>query len=748
MNFHPSAKKAIDTAEKEAASKNHEFVTPEHVLKVLLESHPNLYDRFDQAVLVRTLDDYLDKNMTKSKKKPSESAAFNVMLNSAVSCATNAGKTEVDVADLLIGIWNIKCQASAIMRAYKIERNETVMAAQKLKEGRDVEEKGYLGTFCREVVRECREGKHDPIIGRNDEIERTIEVLCRKKKSNPLLRGESGSGKSSVVIGLAQRIASGSVPDAIKDYEIWSVDLGAMIAGCKYRGEFEQRIDGVIKEAVKKPRCILYIDEIHNLVGAGNGGGGALDAANMFRPYLSSGELKVIGVTTFKDYKEIERDGALSRRFQNIDILVPTEKETFDILVGLKASYEKFHNVEYPDETLSLTAKLAGEYVKERALPDSAIDVMDETGARAKVKNYKEGVVGDPIVITEEMIEHVVSRIAKVPAKSVSKDDGERLLNLEKDLKEVVFGQDEAIEKVVVALKRARAGFRKKDKPIANVICAGRSGSGKTWLFKTLADLMGLKLLRWDMSEMSEKNSVAKWIGSAAGYIGYEEGGQLVEQVSKNPHSILLLDEIEKANPEVFNVLLGIMDNATLADSHGKIADFSNVLVAMTSNVGASRIGEKTIGFDENAKTGKTNVDAINQEYEKTFSPEFRNRVDAMIVFNDLTGVELKRIVERELKEFREQLADKNVEIEFTERTYDWLVKNGYDEKLGARPLVRLFEKEVKDRSIDPVLFGDLKEGGKATIDVDGDEEHLVVLTTPQIKSIETEEKTTVEKLL
>jgi ATP-dependent Clp protease ATP-binding subunit ClpA len=540
---------------------------------------------------------------------------------------------------------------------------------------------------------------------------------------------------TSVVLGLAQRIAAKTVPDAIKDYEIWNVDLGAMLAGCKYRGEFEQRVDGMIKEAVKRPRCVLCIDEIHNLVGAGNGGSGALDAANMFRPYLSSGELKVIGATTFNDYKTIERDGALARRFQNIDVLAPSEKETLEILVGLKSSYEKFHNVEYPEDTLSLAAHLASNHIKDRSLPDSAIDVMDEVGARAKVLNFKEGEVGVPVVITEEMVEHVVARMAKVPPRTVSKDDGTRLQNLEKDLKAVVYGQDDAVEKVVTAIKRSRAGFRKKNKPVANLIFAGRSGSGKSHLAKSLADCLGAKLLRWDMSELSEKNSVAKWVGAAAGYVGYEEGGLLVDQISKNPNSVLLLDEIEKASTDVFNVMLGIMDNATLTDSHGKTADFSNVTIIMTSNVGASRIGEKTIGFDDHQKKGKTNVDAIMSEYDKKFSPEFRNRIDAVTVFNDLGDVELRKIVGRELEEFKEQLADKKVDVELTESAIEWLVKNGYDEKLGARPLVRLFEKEVKDRSIDPVLFGELKDGGKATIDLCCD--HLIVITTPQIKTVE-----------
>jgi len=525
---------------------------------------------------------------------------------------------------------------------------------------------------------------------------------------------------TAITEGLAQRIAAGTVPEILADYEIFSLDMGGMLAGTKYRGDFEERIKKIVKEVEQKEKAILFIDEIHNIIGAGQTGQGTMDASNILKPSLSSGRLRVIGSTTFDEYKKhVEKDAALARRFQKIDIDEPSEEETFEILKGLQKNYEEYHNVQYTEDALRSIAKLSHLYINDRHLPDKAIDVMDEIGALLRMRNFKKN-EKDPIslLVTEADVENVVSKIAKIPEKTVSTDETAKLGTLAADLKAQVFGQSEAIDQIVQAIKRSRAGFRKKDKPVANILFAGKTGVGKTHLVRKLAETMGLTLHRFDMSEYQEKHTVAKLVGAPAGYVGYEEGGLLVDAIRKEPHSILLLDEIEKAHSDIYNILLQVMDYATLTDNQGKKADFRNCIIIMTSNAGARNIGTKPLGFGSVARGGE----AVDTAVEKFFSPEFRNRLDKVVTFNDLTSEVIREVVKAEIKEFEGMLTEKGVSLSITDAAIDWFVKNGYSDKFGARPIARLVDDKIKDIFVDAVLFGDLKSGGSAEIDaIDGE---------------------------
>jgi len=573
-----------------------------------------------------------------------------------------------------------------------------------------------LAAFTTELTEKARNGEIDPLIGREDILERTIQVLCRRNKNNPVHVGDPGVGKTAITEGLAQRIVDGNVPDALKDVKIYSLDMGALLAGTKYRGDFEERMKRVIAELKKMQNVILFIDEIHNVVGAGAVSGSSMDASNMLKPILTDGAIKCIGSTTYEEYKKyFEKDRALSRRFQKIEISEPSIEDTVKILEGIRERYEDYHGVIYTQEALQAAAELSAKFINDRHLPDKAIDVIDEAGAYAKVYRQSEGL---PIEIKTSDIEKVVARIAKLPERSVSSSEKNRLKELGFNLKNEIFGQDSAIDLVVDAIKRSRAGFGNPDKPIASILFVGPTGVGKTELARQLAFNLGVELHRFDMSEYQERHTVARLIGAPPGYVGYDEGGLLTEAIRKTPYCVLLLDEIEKAHEDIFNTLLQVMDYATLTDNTGKKADFRNVIIIMTSNAGAREIGKKQMGFEERI----IKEDAIDKAVERIFSPEFRNRLDAVVVFNDLDEKVVFDIVDKEIKKFGQQLATKNVTLEVTDNCKRWFVKKGYSREFGARQIARLVQDKLKSFFVDEVLFGRLVKGGHAFVDVNNED--------------------------
>lgn len=721
MNFSNESLMLLEEATNVAIELNNEFLTPEHILYSIIRENNEIiqYFDFDKEQLIKDLEYFFKTKIPISTNPPSQSIGFNKVLQNSAMLVQNSQREEIEVGDIFISIYNISDYARFLLEKNGIKKVHILQAVSEL-QGEHIEtetseekntfkhKKSALEEFCVELVSEAKAGRIDPVIGRNAEIERTIQILCRKKKNNPIHVGDPGVGKTAITEGLAHRIAIGDVPDVIKDFEIYSLDMGGMLAGTKYRGDFEERIKKVVKEIQSKEKAILFIDEIHTIIGAGSTSQGTLDASNILKPSLSSGKMRVIGSTTYDEYKKhFEKEGALARRFQKVDIEEPSEDETLQILKGLKKNYEEYHNVQYSEESLKLITKLSRLYINDRKLPDKAIDVMDEVGAILRMKKSS-------TIVTEADIESVISKITKIPEKTVSQNETEKLSTLSSDLKTKVFGQDEAIDQIVHSIKRSRAGFKKSDKPIASLLFAGKTGVGKTHLVRKLAEQMGVPLIRFDMSEYQEKHAVAKLIGAPAGYVGYEEGGLLVDAIRKEPYSILLLDEIEKAHSDIYNILLQIMDYATLTDNQGRKADFRNVLIIMTSNAGASNIGSRTIGFG--AKT--VGEEAVSTAVSKIFSPEFRNRLDKVIVFNDLNHDVVKLIVKSEFDEFKKMLVEKNITLSVTESVYNWFVKHGYSEEFGARPLARLIDEKVKDKFVDSVLFGNLKNGGKAKITI------------------------------
>ncbi|MCE1196682.1 AAA family ATPase, partial [bacterium] len=553
------------------------------------------------------------------------------------------------------------------------------------------------------------------------ESERTIQVLCRRLKNNPIHVGEPGVGKTAITEGLAQRIVAGKVPPLLAGYTLYSLDMGALLAGTKFRGDFEERVKKVVDVLLKKEKAILFIDEIHTIVGAGAVTGGSMDASNLLKPALTSGKLRCIGSTTYDEYNKIfEKDRALSRRFQKIDIAEPSQAETVEILKGLRPKYEEYHKVHYSDEALESAVRLSAQFITERRLPDKAIDVIDEAGARARINAYKEGEKeADSLVeIKVPEIETVVAKIARIPERSVSSSEKDRLAGLDAALKREVFGQDSAIDAVVKAVKRSRAGFRAPDKPVANFLFVGPTGVGKTELARQLAKQLGVTLHRFDMSEYQEKHTVSRLIGSPPGYVGYEEGGLLTDAIRKNPHAVVLLDEIEKAHGDIYNILLQIMDYATLTDNQGRKADFRNVILIMTSNAGARDVGKSLIGFGDRVMTNAALDDAV----ERSFTPEFRNRLDAVVHFGNLPMDIIQKIVAKALDDFREQLADKKVKLVASEAVIAYLAEKGYSREFGARNIGRLVEDKIKPFFVDEVLFGRLEHGGTAIADLVADD--------------------------
>jgi ATP-dependent Clp protease ATP-binding subunit ClpA len=761
----------INAAYNEAKVRNHEYLTPEHILYAALS--------FDEVQGVLTacganlkelrtgMETYFQQKVPLvNNSEPTQTVGFQNVLERAVIQSQSSRKDTLEVADILVSLFDEErnyCAyylrkagirrfdlVSVLSHGYEGEVPDTasttaggdVRRDQKPEDEADGDQrrqpakKTALEKFATELTALAREGRLEPVIGRETELDRTVQVLCRRFKNNPVHVGDSGVGKTAITEGLAQRIAAGQVPPTLRDCSLFSLDMGALIAGTKYRGDFEERVKRVIEEMLKKDRAILFIDEIHTLVGAGAVSGNSLDAANILKPALSSGKLRCIGSTTHEEYgKYFEKDRALSRRFQKIDINEPSEEMAVAILQGLKTKYEDYHKVHYSDEALESAVKLSAQYITERRLPDKAIDVIDETGAFVRIEAYKkqqsetvqEGTV-ELIGIGTMEIETVLSKIARIPEKSVGISEKDRLKTLEENLRRRVFGQDDAVLAVVKAVKRSRAGFRAPNKPVANFLFVGPTGVGKTELARSLADIMDLPMHRFDMSEYQEKHTVSRLIGSPPGYVGYEEGGLLTDAVRKQPHGVVLLDEIEKAHMDIYNILLQIMDYATLTDNTGRKADFRNIVFIMTSNAGARDIGKSLIGFGERLN----DESAVDGAVEKIFTPEFRNRLDAVVRFGHLSREIMISIVEKELDLFKQQLAEKNVTLEITDACIDRLAEEGYSREFGARNAGRLVEEKIKTFFVDEVLFGALSEGGRARADYDGGEYRITVLETAE----------------
>ncbi len=754
MMINQELQDVLNAAYSEAKQRKHEYLTAEHILFAALH--------FDAARTIlrecglepdQVRDDvnaYLDDKIPKVKRsEPVQSMIFQNVIERAVLHTEFSSKEEVDIGDVLVSIFDEEqCYGAFILKkagltrltlldvvshgTYALEggdaggnvgkdkQEQPADGEEGTKEGfqaeaNPVKKKDILADFTTELTALARDGKLEPLIGRNDLVERTIQVLVRRLKNNPIHVGEPGVGKTAITEGLASRIVEGRVPEILKGYRIFMLDMGAMVAGTRYRGDFEERMKAVINRLLQEEKIILFIDEIHTIVGAGAVSGGAMDASNFLKPALQSGKLRCIGSTTFDEYKKFfERDRALARRFQKIDVAEPTVDETVEILKGLKEKYESYHSVTYSDAALRAAADLSSKVINDRFLPDKAIDVIDEAGAWIRMHSFRAGMEQEIREITEGDIEKVVAKIAKVPEKSVSRSEKDRLRNLLPELKQKIFGQDDALKTVVEAVMRSRAGFRKPDKPVASFLFVGPTGVGKTELAKSLADLLGVALLRFDMSEYQEKHTVSRLIGSPPGYVGYEEGGLLSEAIRKTPHAVLLLDEIEKAHQDIYNVLLQAMDYATITDNSGKKADFRNVILIMTSNAGARDIGKPLIGFGERA----VSKSAIGDAVERTFSPEFRNRLDKVVVFNNLDRPVVRDIVLKEIDAFRLQLAEKKVALEVSDEAVDFLLDQGFSREFGARNIARVVEDKVKSFFIEEVLFGTLSEGGVARVEL------------------------------
>ena len=736
----------FNAAYNEAKLRNHEYLTPEHLLyagisfekiRLVLEGC-----EADIEQLKRGLEAYFEQKVpvVRTAAEPVQTSSFQAVIERAVMQSQASGKSEVEVSDLIVSLYDEeRTYAGYYMRKLGIKRlqllevlshgiddltDDEILSLEDTEGKPDIEghdkkaaRPGPLERFATDLTAQAAAGKLEPVIGREAEIERTIQVLCRRLKNNPIHVGDAGVGKTAITEGLAQRIVAGKVPPLLAGYTIYSLDMGALLAGTKFRGDFEERVKKVVDVLLKKEKAILFIDEIHTIVGAGAVTGGSMDASNLLKPALTSGKLRCIGSTTYDEYNKIfEKDRALSRRFQKIDIAEPSQPETVEILKGLRPKYEEYHKVHYSDEALESAVRLSAQFITERRLPDKAIDVIDEAGARARINAYKEGEKeADSLVeIKVPEIETVVAKIARIPERSVSSSEKDRLASLDAALKSEVFGQDSAIDAVVKAVKRSRAGFRAPDKPVANFLFVGPTGVGKTELARQLAKQLGVTLHRFDMSEYQEKHTVSRLIGSPPGYVGYEEGGLLTDAIRKNPHAVVLLDEIEKAHGDIYNILLQIMDYATLTDNQGRKADFRNVILIMTSNAGARDVGKSLIGFGDRVMTNAALDDAV----ERSFTPEFRNRLDAVVHFGNLPMDIIQKIVAKALDDFREQLAEKKVKLVASEAVIAYLAEKGYSREFGARNIGRLVEDKIKSFFVDEVLFGRLEHGGTAIADV------------------------------
>jgi len=750
MRISGHAQAIIDAAYNEAKLRNHEYLTPEHILYAALafdEVQGILFScGANLEQLKHGMENFFEQKLPLTTTgEPTKTVGFHSIIERALIQCKSAQKDIIDVPDIIVSLYDEeRCYSAYYLRKAGVRRLELLQVVSQSygndntytseKNGkyagipeedqfdsqRKANKKSALERYAIDLTALARDNKLEPVIGREEELDRTVQVLCRRLKNNPIHVGDSGVGKTAITEGLAQRIVSGKVPPTIKDFSIFSLDMGALVAGTKYRGDFEERVKRVVEEMLKKEKAILFIDEIHTLVGAGSVSGSALDASNLLKPALTLGKLRCIGSTTHEEYgKYFEKDRALSRRFQKIDINEPSEETAIDILKGLKSRYEDYHHVHYSDEIVETAVRLSSQFITERRLPDKAIDVIDEAGAYARIEAYRnesttvqDGNV-ETIEISMPVIETVVSKIARIPQRSVCESEKDKLKDLEKRLKERIYGQDEAVAAVVKAVKRSRAGFRAEGKPVANFLFAGPTGVGKTELARQLAEILGVAMLRFDMSEYQEKYTVSRLIGSSPGYVGYEEGGQLTDSVRKQPHAVVLLDEIEKAHADIYNILLQIMDYATLTDNQGRKADFRNIIFIMTSNAGAREIGKGLIGFGDRIM----NESAVDSAVEKIFTPEFRNRLDAVVRFGHLSREIMVSIINKEIDIFSSQLSDKKVSVTVTEACIEKLAEEGYSREFGARNAGRLIEDKIKSFFVDEVLFGRLSEGGSAVVD-------------------------------
>ena len=735
----------------EARQQRHEFITVEHLLMALLDN-PSAAEVLracsaNSDDLRKSLAQFIKENTPTvggvDEVDTQPTLGFQRVIQRAIMHvqSTGSGKKEVTGANVLVAIFGEKdshavyyLHQQGVTRldvvnfiAHGIKKSEPPEAA-KPSEGAtsssevDKEEadgKGNaLDQFTQNLNQLAREGKIDPLIGRELEVERVIQILCRRRKNNPLLVGEAGVGKTAIAEGLAWRITEGDVPEVLANATVYSLDMGALLAGTKYRGDFEQRLKSVLKTLKEQTHAVLFIDEIHTLIGAGAASGGTLDASNLLKPALSSGTMKCIGATTFSEYRGIfEKDAALSRRFQKIDVAEPSVEQTVEILKGLKSRFEEHHSVKYALGALQAAAELSAKFINDRHLPDKAIDVIDEAGAAQRILPKSK----QKKTITRNEVEEIVAKIARIPPASVSNDDRSKLKSLDRDLKSVVFGQDPSIEALSAAIKMARSGLGKPDKPIGSFLFSGPTGVGKTEVAKQLAYVLGIELIRFDMSEYMERHAVSRLIGAPPGYVGFDQGGLLTEAVTKKPHCVLLLDEIEKAHPDVFNVLLQVMDHGTLTDNNGRKADFRNVIIVMTTNAGAETMNKSTIGFTTAREQGDEMADV-----KRMFTPEFRNRLDAVVSFRALDEDVILRVVDKFLLQLEAQLAEKKVEVAFTDELRKHLAKTGFDPLMGARPMQRLIQDTIRRALADELLFGRLVDGGRLTVDVDAEGKTLL----------------------
>jgi ATP-dependent Clp protease ATP-binding subunit ClpA len=743
----------------EARQQRHEFITVEHLLLALLDNpsaaevlracSANIED------LRKSLTHFIKENTPTvggtDEVDTQPTLGFQRVIQRAIMHvqSTGSGKKEVTGANVLVAIFGEKdshavyyLHQQGVTRldvvnyiAHGIKKSDPPEPAKPSEgqagngeaEKEEGEGKGSpLEQFTQNLNQLARDGKIDPLIGREHEVERVIQVLCRRRKNNPLLVGEAGVGKTAIAEGLAWRITEGDVPEVLSDSTVYALDMGALLAGTKYRGDFEQRLKGVLKALKDQPNAVLFIDEIHTLIGAGAASGGTLDASNLLKPALSSGGLKCIGATTFTEYRGIfEKDAALSRRFQKIDVVEPSVEQTIEILKGLKSRFEEHHSVKYALGALQAAAELSAKFINDRHLPDKAIDVIDEAGAAQRILPKSK----QKKTITRVEVEEIVAKIARIPPASVSNDDRSKLRNLDRDLKSVVFGQDAAIDALAAAIKMARSGLGKPDKPIGSFLFSGPTGVGKTEVAKQLAYILGIELIRFDMSEYMERHAVSRLIGAPPGYVGFDQGGLLTEAVTKKPHAVLLLDEIEKAHPDVFNVLLQVMDHGTLTDNNGRKADFRNVIIIMTTNAGAETMNKAVIGFTNTREAGDEMADI-----KRLFTPEFRNRLDAIVNFKALDEEIILRVVDKFLLQLESQLAEKKVEVTFTDTLRKHLAKKGFDPLMGARPMQRLIQDTIRRALADELLFGRLVDGGRLVVDLD-DQGEVVLDIQPNRKS-------------
>ncbi len=748
--FTRSLEKSLHKALAIAAERRHEHVTLEHLLLALLDDPDAIAVMRACSVdidelrddLVDHVDNELTSLITETAQEPKATAGFTRVIQRAMIHVQSSGRDEVTGANVLVAIFaERESHAAFFLQEQEMTRYDAVNyishgiakrtglsesravrgadgdgdeehhANNNTKGGKDKggkQEQSALEAYCVDLNKKAANGKIDPLIGRHAEVNRTIQILCRRQKNNPLFVGDPGVGKTAIAEGLARKIVNNEVPEVLKGCTVYLLDMGTLLAGTRYRGDFEERLKAVMKEIEAKPGAIMFIDEIHTIIGAGATSGGAMDASNLLKPALASGTLRCIGSTTYKEYRQhFEKDRALVRRFQKIDVNEPSIPDAIEILKGLKPYYEDFHKVKYTDEAIETAVQLSSRYMADRKLPDKAIDVIDETGASLMLLEESKR----PKTIDVAAIEATIATMARIPAKTVSRDDATVLKNLESELKRLVFGQDKAIEDLASAIKLARAGLREPEKPIGNYLFSGPTGVGKTEVAKRLAEVLGVKMLRFDMSEYMERHSVSRLIGAPPGYVGFDQGGLLTDGIDQNPHCVLLLDEVEKAHPDLFNILLQVMDHGKLTDHNGKSVDFRNVILIMTTNAGAADLARQAIGFGSSVREGD-DTEAI----KRLFTPEFRNRLDAIIPFGHLPPQVVRKVVEKFVLQLEAQLAERQINIEISAEASDWLAKKGYDQQMGARPLARVIQEHIKKPLSEEVLFGKLTKGGTVRI--------------------------------